>query len=162
MLIKGIDFPEELLRAQAAGDLVVFAGAGVSMPAPSSLPSFSGLAAQIGSASGLEKEENEPEDRYLGRLKNARVNVHEFAARILVNDQSKPHALHRYLLQLFPTSDKVRLVTTNFDIHFSTTAEELYQDNIEIFYGPSLSLGDDFAGLVNLHGSVARDPRRCV
>src|SRR5882672_7991352 len=101
MLIKGIDFPEELLRAQSGGDLVVFAGAGVSMPAPSSLPSFAGLAATIGSASNLQKDENEPEDRYLGRLRKQGVNVHEFASRILVSDRTKPHALHRYLLKLF-------------------------------------------------------------
>jgi hypothetical protein len=48
---------------------VVFAGAGVSMPTPSSLPSFAGLVATIGSASSLQREEHEPEDRYLGRLK---------------------------------------------------------------------------------------------
>ena len=161
MLIKGIDFPEELLRAQGAGELVVFAGAGVSMPAPASLPSFTALAAAIGRGSNLQKDEHEPEDRYLGRLKKAGVHVHEAAARILVNERTKPALLHRYLLQLFLTGHKVRLVTTNFDTHFSTTAAELYEA-VETFYAPALPLGDDFSGLVYLHGSAGKDAKRCV
>jgi hypothetical protein len=71
MLINEIDFPEDLLHAQAEGELVVFAGAGVSNPRPSSLPLFGGLATQIGRPSGILQHDNEPEDRYLGRLKNA-------------------------------------------------------------------------------------------
>ena len=162
MLINGIDFPETLLRAQAAGELVVFAGAGVSMPPPASLPSFSNLALQIGNSSGLQKDQNEPEDRYLGRLKKRGIKVHESAARIFVNDRTKPHALHRHLLQLFPTADNVRIVTTNFDAHFSSTAAEIYQDQVETFCGPALPLGDDFSGLVYLHGSAAQERKRCV
>src|ERR1043165_373660 len=127
MLIKSIDFPEDLLRAQTTGNLVVFAGAGVSIPAPSLLPSFAGLAATIGSAANIKKDEHEPEDRYLGRLKNAGVKVHEMTARVLVNGRTKPTSLHRQLLQLFPAAEKLRLGTTNFDTHFSSTAFELYQ-----------------------------------
>jgi hypothetical protein len=61
MLIKGIDFPEDLLRAQPAGDLVIFAGAGVSIPPPFSLPSFSDLANQIGAQSGNLSHQELPE-----------------------------------------------------------------------------------------------------
>jgi hypothetical protein len=86
MLIKGIDFSEQLLRAQGTGDLVVFAGAGVSMPKPALLPSFAQLAAVIGRESNLQRDQHEPEDRYLGRLKKAGVHVHDAAARILVNE----------------------------------------------------------------------------
>jgi len=38
MRIHGIDFPEELIDAQPDGELVVFAGAGVSMGQPSNYP----------------------------------------------------------------------------------------------------------------------------
>lgn len=162
MLIKGIDVPDDLLRAQAAGELVIFAGAGVSNPPPSSLPLFNGLAAQIGSGTGIQKESDDPEDRYLGRLKKNGVRVHEAAAQILVDENTKPHDLHRLLLQLFPTTDKVRVVTTNFDTHFSTTSKDLFGGNIETFYAPALPLGDDFAGLVYLHGCAGKDPIRCV
>jgi SIR2-like protein len=63
---------------------------------------------------------------------------------------------------LFSAGDKVRLVTTNFDTHFSTTAAELYDDKIETFYAPALPLGDQFSRLVYLHGSAEKDPKRCV
>src|SRR6266705_5607698 len=144
MLIKGIDFPESLLRAQLSGGLVVFAGAGVSNPPPSSLPLFSGLAAQIGEGTGIGKNLDEPEDRYLGRLKKAGVDVHQSATRILLNDTTKPHDLHRLLLQLFPSPLRVRLVTTNFDTHFSVAGNAVFNTPPDIFYAPALPLGDDF------------------
>jgi len=72
MLIKGMDFPEELLRAQSTGELVVFCGAGVSNPPPSALPLFADLAAIIGHGSGLKKDPSDPADRYFGSLKKAR------------------------------------------------------------------------------------------
>src|SRR5713101_6957413 len=101
MLFRTIDFPEEILRARDAGELVVFAGAGVSKPPPSSLPLFQALAVQIGRGSGITFEDNEPADHYLGRLKMKGINVHEASARILVNDETKYHTLHRLLFELF-------------------------------------------------------------
>src|SRR5690242_2584054 len=109
MLIKSIDIPAKLLQAQAAGELVIFAGAGVSNPPPSSLPLFSGLAMQIGDGTGVEKDRDDPEDRYLGRLKQKGLRVHEAAAQILVNEKTKPHKLHKALLQLFPSGNQVRV-----------------------------------------------------
>src|SRR6266508_2129601 len=126
MLFGAIDFPSEILRARDAGELVVFAGAGVSMPPPSSLPSFIQLAEQIGASSGIPFESNEPADHYLGRLKMRGVNVHEASARILVNDNTQPHILHRLLYELFPSQETIRLVTTNFDTHFTTAANNLF------------------------------------
>src|SRR5260370_8777641 len=120
MLTKGIGVAEKRVRAQAAGELVVFGGAGVSAPAPSSLPLFEGLADQIGGASGAARKPEEPAEHYLGRLKKRRVHVHEAAARILVNERTKPHPLHELLVQLFSSPDNLRIVTTNFDRHFST------------------------------------------
>ena len=43
-----MDFPDQLIDAHGAGELVVFAGAGVSMPLPTGLPSFKALAVQVG------------------------------------------------------------------------------------------------------------------
>lgn len=162
MLFKTINFPDAILEARDNGDLVVFAGAGVSMPSPSSLPSFRGLATRIGEASGTAYEENEPDDRYLGRLKSSGVEVHRASASILVNEETKPHALHRLLYQLFPSREKVRLVTTNFDRHFSTAAKDLFDSEITTYYAPALPLGNDFSGLVYLHGCAAWDPDRCI
>jgi|ERR1039458_6279534 hypothetical protein len=155
MLIKGIDFPEDLLRAQSAGELVIFCGAGISNPPPSSLPLFAELAAMIGHGCGLKKEPSDPEDRYLGRLKKRGVRVHEAAAQILLNETTKPHELHRHIVKLFSAADKVRVVTTNFDTHFPTVSRELFGGAVAIFTAPALPLGDDFSGLVYLHGSAA-------
>jgi len=116
MLIQGVDFPEALYWAQSDGGLVVLTGAGVLNPPPSSLPLFAGLAAKIGESSAVDKREGEPDDRYLGSLKAVGVHVHEPAARILINEQTKPNALHRDLIKLFPSAERLRLVTTNFDL----------------------------------------------
>lgn len=162
MLIKGIDLPEILLRAQEAGELVVFAGAGVSCPPPSNLPLFDGLAEKLGENSGISRDKDEPADHYLGRLKKKGINVHERSARILVNDFTKPHDLHRHLLKLFPSSQGLRVVTTNFDVHFSTVSKELFGENSDIYYAPALPLGDDFSGIVYLHGCAGRQSKDCI
>jgi Domain of unknown function (DUF4020)/SIR2-like domain len=162
MLFKTIDFPEAILDARAAGDLVIFAGAGVSIPSPSSLPSFRGLATKIREGSGMTYEDNEPDDRYLGRLKTNGIDVHAASANILVNANTKPHELHRLLYELFPSREHVRIVTTNFDTHFSTAGKDIFGSDIPIFYAPALPLGNDFSGLVYLHGCAGWDPNRCV
>jgi hypothetical protein len=162
MLVQGINLPEELLRAQAAGDLVLFVGAGVSAPAPSSLPLFDELARQVGEGTGIERGADEFADHYLGRLEVSGVQVHEAVARILLNPVSRPHELHTLLTQLFADGTPMRIVTTNFDTHFSTTTERQFGSSVETFYAPALPLGDDFAGLVYLHGSAAKDAEQCV
>src|SRR6266403_1527201 len=85
MLVEGINLPEELLRAQATGDLVIFIGAGVSAPTPSSLPLFDELARQVGEGTGLQRGEHESVDHYFGRLKLGGVQVHKAVAGILLN-----------------------------------------------------------------------------
>src|SRR5262245_22902292 len=47
MRISGVDFPEQLLASRRKSELVIFAGAGVSIPAPSNFPNFKTLAEQI-------------------------------------------------------------------------------------------------------------------
>jgi hypothetical protein len=162
MLVRGIDLPEELLRAQAAGDLVIFAGAGVSAPSPSSLPLFDDLARQVGAGTGIDREPDELIDRYLGRLKRRGIQVHKAVAQILLNPSSAPHELHMLLTQLFPAGAPTRIVTTNFDRHFSTAVAAKFGNSFETFYAPALPLGDDFTGLVYLHGSAKKDPEKCV
>jgi hypothetical protein len=90
------------------------------------------------------------------------VQVHKAVARILLNPASQPHELHTLLVKLFPDRSPVRLVTTNFDRHLSTTLNQQFGPSIDTFYAPALPLGDDFAGLVYLHGSAAKNPAQCV
>ena len=114
MRICGIDFPEALLVSQKENSLVVFAGAGVSVPHPSNYPDFKGLANQV--AGGvLTLGPDEPIDHFLGRLADRGTNVHQMVGKILTNPESKPNTIHFDLLRLFPSTDTLRLVTTNFD-----------------------------------------------
>lgn len=156
-----VNFPEPLLNAQKNGTLVVFAGAGVSMGPPANYPNFTQLADKV--ASGvMERDKDEPIDRFLGRLKGQGVQVHRRTCDILSNHSSKPNQLHHELLKLFPSASKVRLVTTNFDTHFTTAASSLLNDEFEVFHAPAFPLGHDFTGIVYLHGCVEKGPKRLV
>jgi len=53
---RDVDLPQALVSAQRDGRLVVFAGAGVSMGPPSTLPSFDALAAAISGGALTRKE----------------------------------------------------------------------------------------------------------
>jgi hypothetical protein len=117
MRIGQIDVPEPLLEAQRNGTLVVFAGAGVSMPPLSDYPSFEQLAQQIAEGSTLAPEENEPLDRFLGRLQNLGVQVHQRARDLLSVPSSRPNRLHNDLLRLFDAESGIRLVTTTGTRH---------------------------------------------
>src|SRR5712691_7558645 len=126
MQFKTIDFPPEVVQAQKDGKLVLFAGAGVSMGPPANLPSFGGLVQMIGTGASPQRQ-GETDDQYLGRLhQDGRgVQVHDIAARIVLDRDSKPTELHSLLLRLFYPKRPIRLVTTNFDSHFSSAAQEL-------------------------------------
>jgi len=119
-----IEFDDCILDALRDDQLVVFAGAGVSMGPPSNLPSFWQLTCDIAQGTGLTA--SEPLDRFLGQLQHRNVAVHERAAQLLWPAGSAPNALHHDLLRLFRTADRVKLVTTNFDLHFETAADALF------------------------------------
>lgn len=151
-----VDIPDEVLNALEAGQLVVFAGAGVSMGAPSNLPDFDGLAEQI-AAGSLARREAEPIDRFLGRLERNGVQVHKRAAAILSPSGSEPTRLHHAVASLFAFPDRLRVVTTNFDGHFPTAVSSALDGLGDVYYAPALPLGQSFTGLVYLHGAIERD-----
>jgi len=160
--MKDVDLPEALIGAQRSGTLVVFVGAGVSIGPPSNLPDFEQLAAQV--AGGvLAPEDGEPLDRFLGRLERKQgIRVHLRIWNIISDSNSKPTPLHKSLLSLFRTPDAVRIVTTNFDRHLSTVAENLFQNDVEIYCAPALPLGREFNGIIYLHGSVDKGQESLV
>lgn len=152
-----IDFNDRIIDALRDDRLVIFAGAGVSMGPPSNLSSFLKLATDIAQGTGLEP--TEPVDRFLGELHHRNVAVHERAARLLSPEESAPNSLHYDLLRLFRRGDCIRLVTTNFDSHFVTAANELYKTVPDVYRAPALPRGYDFTGIVHVHGALpyARD-----
>jgi hypothetical protein len=149
-----VDIPEALLAAQRDGRLVIFAGAGVSMGPPSNLPGFSKLAKQI-AAGVLTPSKNEPFDVFLGRVAAQGVDVQTLARQHLNVSGSTHHRLHTLIVDLFRSEDDVRIVTTNFDPHFTTALRSRYA-TVDIFNAPALPLGRDFSGLVYAHGSLSR------
>jgi SIR2-like domain len=112
----------------------------------------------------LTREQEEPIDRFLGRLAARGVKVHEQVKEILSNPNSSPNALHFDLLRLFEPAARTRLVTTNFDPHFTNAARKILssKSTLELYSAPALPLGGDLYGIVHLHGSVAMPPDRLV
>ncbi len=149
-----IDFDDCILDALRDDRLIVFAGAGVSMGPPSNLASFWKLTCDIAQGTGLVP--SVPLDRFLGQLHHRHVAVHERALQLLSPEGSAPNSLHYNLLRLFRTADRVRLVTTNFDLHFETAAKALFGTVPDVFRAPALPLGYDFSGIVHVHGTLPR------
>ena len=160
MKIAGIDFPSPLLSALRDGELVVFAGAGVSMGEPACLPSFKELAEKIAQGTG-EVLQDETEDRFLGRLHDKGVKVHERAVRELSRNNPKPTALHKNLLRLYRKSEKVRVVTTNFDLLFEEAAQDVFGTVPKVSQAPELPQARDFYGIAHIHGDL-NHPRGIV
>jgi hypothetical protein len=158
-----VDFPEPLVDAHAAGNLVIFVGAGASMAPPSSLPNFGTLAAQIASESSvtLTDEELLQPDFALGRISSLGVDVHQRVVDLVGNPVSRPNRLHTAIVDLTLTAETLRVVTTNYDRHLSAVLATRGV-TVEEFSAPALPMGDNFSGLVYLHGSLHQDPARLV
>ena len=158
MKISGIDFPPALMTALRDGRLVVFAGAGVSMGEPARLPDFRKLATEVARGTGEKPEDGETEDRFLGRLRQNGVKVHDLAARSLKGNGRTPAPtdLHRNLLRLYPDPGSVRIITTNFDLLFERAAETVFESPPATYTAPALPFGREFDGIIHVHGSLDR------
>lgn len=163
MKIANIDFPKPLLNALRDGELVVFAGAGVSMGEPACLPSFEALANRIAKGTGKTLQDREPIDRFLGRLQHDGVNVHDRAARELSPPGLKATDLHRNLLRLYSNAEQVHVVTTNFDLLFEQAPEGVFNNSQpDVFRAPALPLGHRFNGIVHIHGAVSHSDEMII
>jgi len=153
MRIGDIDFPPEIIQALGEGTLVVFAGAGVSMDPPSNYPDFDGLVTKIAEGTIYTKKEDEPLDRFLGKLKHEKVEVHRQVKKLLTNPDSKPNPTHTAIVKLFANGKPLRIITTNFDMHFTKVINNLNLP-VKTFQAPALPVGSRFKGLAYIHGSV--------
>jgi len=137
------------------------------MGEPANYPGFGKLAEDINNNTlplpiNEQGHWDEPIDRFLGRLEHL-INVKKIARNLLKKPEAEPTILHRELLNLFKTPDQVRLVTTNFDSLFNKYAENSWKQNgLDYYYAPALPLGNDFNGIVYLHGSVLRNEKHIV
>lgn len=152
--VGSLQISDSILDAIRDDRLVIFAGAGVSMGPPANLPDFTKLALDIAAGTGIAMEKNELIDRFLGRLDHQKINVHQLAAQRLSSPKGAPTALHLDLLRLFRSVDHVRIVTTNFDLHFEAAAKTIFGGVPDTFRAPALPLGRSFRGLIHIHGAL--------
>jgi hypothetical protein len=165
MHMSGIDFPTPLVEAHESGDLVIFIGAGASIPPPSALPSFMELVRTIRDESNLLSEigdiDDQRLDEVLGRIADDYgVDVHERIHDLTSRKGSRPSPVHKAIVKLASAST-IRIVTTNYDHHLSTLLDLLHEEVPE-YFAPALPMGDDFAGIVYIHGRVDQERRRLV
>lgn len=163
MWIHDVDVPGELIEAARAGRLVVFVGAGASMDPPASLPNFKDLVKEVGTRADTPPTEADLErlDRFLGTLDDRGIEVHDLVAKAIDLPDSRPNRLHQAIVDLARAHPPVRIVTTNYDRHLTSAAEAAGLD-VEVFRGPALPVGDDFVGIVHLHGALDQEARRLV
>lgn len=164
MWIREVDVPEALVSAHRVGGLVLFVGAGASRDAPSGLPDFRTLTADIAAESGVEPAEGRLDvpDVLLGELADQhQVDVHVRVAARLGLSSSRPNRLHDAIVALATAGPSIRIVTTNYDLHLSAVLATRNQ-SVPEYVAPALPMGDDFTGLVYLHGSLCQHPRALV
>ena len=163
MWIGDIDVPQPVLDAAEAGKLVIFVGAGASKATPSDLPDFAQLVRDIGALAGRDPTDDEVRqpDVFLGRLQDNGNDVHELVATAIDRPDSLPNPLHHAIARLAAAYPSPRIVTTNYDRHLTSAAAVLAPD-LDIYEAPALPVGDDFQGIVHLHGSLSQPSRRLV
>ena len=125
------------------------------MDKPACLPKFKFLTEFIAKGTGKSQRNGETFEQFLGRLHDQGVKVHVRAKRKLAPEGLEPTDLHQDLLRLYPKAGPIRLVTTNFDLLFEQAADILFAAPPEVFRAPALPLGNEFEGIVHVHGSVS-------
>jgi hypothetical protein len=174
--IRGVEFPPAVIDAHKAGDLVLFVGAGASMREPSSLPGFkrlveiirdeAGLTTVIGDLNGepddsaagdsavapTQMRTGPPLDEVMGRMEDVPygIKVHERVAYHIGNPDSRPNDCHAAIARL-ASAGYPRIVITNYDEHLTVSLSPSTPD----YFAPALPMGDNFHGLVYLHGALS-------
>ena len=154
MNFNGVDFPEQLIQSIKQNQLVIFAGAGVTMAQPANGPSFTELTNFIAQGTG-ECLGNEPADKFLGRLEKGGVDVHLLTKNKLelLKEASE---FHLATLRIFPDINSVKIVTTNFEHLYNLAIKTLFSEELTTYISPALPRGNCFHGLVHVHGSTSK------
>lgn len=172
-LTEDVVFPRDLITAHREGDLVIFVGAGASVDPPSRLPLFKELTRRLAERASVPFEETiddngkkipqEPReyDRFLGAMpKNFDLRRH--ALELVSPPDSRPNPTHKAIMRLSAAYREPRVVTTNYDDHLAEAAAAAGIDLPARWDAPFLPQGDDFSGLVHIHGSKEGDRRGVV
>lgn len=160
-ITSDVNLPQAILDAQSDGRLVFFVGAGASVDEPSGLPLFGKLARDLAEMARVPFNKNVALDFFLGSMPES-FETHRHARNIVAREGSAPNTTHEALVRVASSVGQLRVVTTNFDSHLSSAAAAGGIEVSDLWVGPALPLGEDFTGIVHLHGSVLRDPRELV
>jgi hypothetical protein len=160
-ITSDVDLPQAVLDAQADDHLVLFVGAGASVDAPSGLPLFDKLAVQLADMARVPFNEKVALDFFLGSMPE-NFDTHRHTRDIIARQDSSPNTTHAALVRVASSVGQLRVVTTNFDNHLWSAAAAGGIEVPDTWIGPALPLGEDFTGIVHLHGSVLREPRELV
>ena len=163
MWIRNVNLPASLVHAHRTGELILFVGAGASMDSPADLPSFVQMTRRVAADARitLTDEDLAVPDRALDRMDGQDVDVHQIIRTMISRPDSQPNDLHRALARLATAQTPPRVVTTNYDPHLSTAIHD-HGVKVAEYCGPALPVGDDFDGIVYLHGAVTQEPRWLV
>jgi hypothetical protein len=165
MWITGdVDLPDEILDAHERGDLVFFVGAGASMGEPSNLPHFRNLAKKLARMASHPFSARGGLDFFIGQLESLpqAFDAHQHAHTLVSDPRSRFNPLHGAIADLAGIGRAFRVVTTNYDDHLASAARSASIAIPDTWYAPALPLGQDFAGLVHLHGSVLRPKEEMI
>lgn len=146
--VAGIGLPIELYDAAKEGSLVLFVGAGISID--SGIPEFEELADKV-IGNTINDDKLHPSER-LNKVQHSGVDVNREVSRIISDKKPVPSRPHEIIMKFF-NEKEMRIVTTNFDTLLTQYAES---NNIkhESYHQPALPLGDNFTGVVYLHGAI--------
>ncbi len=153
MIISDIDFPNKILDAIKDNKLVIFAGAGVSMGKPTKLPDFKKLAQIIADGTGKTISKKESYEVFLGSLNSDGIDVSQKVAEHLSDSKLEHNSFHEAIVELFPITSQIKIVTTNYDKMFEQVIRKK-GIKVPIYSSPALPLGDDVSGLIHIHGTV--------
>lgn len=158
-----VNIPEELERQLKRDRLVLFVGAGASIP--SGLPSFFTLADRLAEQSahtGPTKQDADRLDYFIGRLSDNHFNAHERTKDLFSEKQPTFNDEHKAIMSLASACKTPRIITTNYDNLLAQAAQANHFDYGEQYFAPALPLGRDFKGLVHLHGSILKSSKNIV
>ncbi len=161
----GPEFPISVTEELEDGNLVLFCGAGISIPA--GLPCFKGLVERVYS-SLPDQPENVRDVIRQGQYDRALYALEEVCGRITVRKRIPkiltlaPHAdlsTHEAILALAKNGDgKLRLVTTNFDVGFEQSA---LKPRIDCAPRLPIPKKERWNSLVYLHGRLDESDPDC-
>lgn len=163
MWFREVEVPDELVEAATEGKLVLFVGAGASLDEPSGLPDFADLVRDVGARASRVPTDRDLErpDVFLGDLADLQIEVHTLVANAINKPDSQPNHLHEAIIDVARVHPNPRVVTTNYDLHLERASRSKGLD-LDVYRAPALPVGDDFTGIVHLHGALDQPPRKLV